>query len=49
MQNLRYKLQEQPDESGATMYQILDTNDMEIIETYDDKTEAQEALPFWNT
>ncbi len=49
MQNQRYKLQEQMDECGATEYQILDTKDMEIIETHTDKQEAEEALTFWNT
>lgn len=49
MLNQRYKIQEQRDECGAMEYQILDTNDMEIIESYFDKQEAEEALTFWNT
>ena len=45
----RYKISEHLDESGATIYNIYDTTDMEIIESFDDKEEAQQSLNFWNT
>jgi predicted GIY-YIG superfamily endonuclease len=45
----RYKMSEHLDECGAKIYNIYDSNDMEIIESFDDKNEAQEALKFWNT
>jgi predicted GIY-YIG superfamily endonuclease len=44
----RYKISEHLDESGATIYNIYDVTDMEIIESFDDKNEANEALKFWN-
>lgn len=44
----RYKMSEHLDESGATVYNIYDTTDMEIIESFDDKSEAKESLKFWN-
>lgn len=48
MLNQRYKLSEHLDESGAIMYNIYDSKDMEVIESFDDKNEANEALKFWN-
>ena len=48
LQNDRYKMSEHLDESGATMYNIYDSKDLEIIESFDEKSEAEEALKFWN-
>lgn len=44
----RYKISEHLDESGCKMFNIYDSKDMEIIESFDDKNEAEEALKFWN-
>ena len=46
--NNRYKLQEQKDECGAIEYQIVDTEDLEIVETHIDKDEANAALKYYN-
>ena len=49
MRENRYRLEVRQDESGATEYQIIDLNDMEVIESYWEETEANKALTFWNT
>ena len=46
---VRYTIMEQPDESGANIYNIIDNDDLSIVESYDDKEEAEEAVKFWNT
>lgn len=49
MPNKRYKLIDVLDESGAKLYIIVDTDFNDYVETYDEKTEADEALKFLNS
>ena len=44
----QYKIQEERNEEGCIDYKIIDNNDLSIVEVYNDKSEAEDALKFWN-
>ena len=44
----RYKIQTEMGEHGANEYKIISNDDLSVVEVYDNKSEAEDALKFWN-